>query len=189
MASALAQDAIADVGAVEPGGEDARGAEIEPLDDVAPRRPVRGRGERDARHRRESARAGCVSWRYSGRKSWPHCDTQCASSMAKSASRTARQELEAARHHQPLGRDIERDRARRRGCRARPRPPRPPDKRRIEERGAAPRPGAARRPDPSSTRSAARPRRRGRAAPAPESGSTATCRRPSASAPARRRRR
>ena len=28
-----------------------------------------------------------VSWRYSGRKSWPHCETQCASSMANSAMR------------------------------------------------------------------------------------------------------
>ena len=47
------------------------------------------------------------SCRYSGRKSWPHCETQCASSMAKSATLAARQQLEAARRHQPLGRDID----------------------------------------------------------------------------------
>ena len=47
------------------------------------------------------------SWMYSGRKSWPHCETQCASSMANSATLVALQQLEEARRHQPLGRDVE----------------------------------------------------------------------------------
>ena len=44
---------------------------------------------------------------YSGRKSWPHCDTQCASSIANSAILRAVEQDEAARRQQPLGRDVE----------------------------------------------------------------------------------
>ncbi len=47
------------------------------------------------------------SWMYSGRKSWPHCETQCASSMAKSATFTRAQQIEEARGQQPLRRHIE----------------------------------------------------------------------------------
>src|SRR6185437_17182241 len=50
----LGGDAIADIGPVEAGGEDAGLAEDEALDDVAACRPVGGRGQRDARHFREA---------------------------------------------------------------------------------------------------------------------------------------
>ena len=44
---------------------------------------------------------------YSGRKSWPHCDTQCASSIANKRDLGAAEQGEAARRQQPLGRDVE----------------------------------------------------------------------------------
>ena len=44
---------------------------------------------------------------YSGRKSWPHCDTQCASSIANRAIWARPSKREAARRQQPLRRDIE----------------------------------------------------------------------------------
>jgi hypothetical protein len=48
---------------------------------------------------------------YSGRKSWPHCDTQCASSMANSASRPRLvrevHQGEKALGQQALGRDVD----------------------------------------------------------------------------------
>jgi hypothetical protein len=48
------------------------------------------------------------SWRYSGRKSWPHCDTQCASSMANSAIPGLRvEQRQEARGQQAFGRDVE----------------------------------------------------------------------------------
>ncbi len=42
------------------------------------------------------------SLRYSARKSCPHCDTQCASSMAKSATALALEQVEHALRQQPL---------------------------------------------------------------------------------------
>ena len=43
-----------------------------------------GGGERHDRHVRERGSRSSASWRYSGRKSWPHSLMQCASSMARS---------------------------------------------------------------------------------------------------------
>ena len=58
---ALRDDAIAQVRAVEAGDERARRFEMQAFDDLAPRRRVGGRGQRDARNLRESARAGSAS--------------------------------------------------------------------------------------------------------------------------------
>ncbi len=51
---------------------------------------------------------------YSGRKSWPHCETQCASSMANRATRDAgspsaspASRVEEPVGHEPLGRHVE----------------------------------------------------------------------------------
>ena len=86
--------------------EHARVVELQPLDDLGARRRVGGGGERHARH---AGKRSCStdSPRYSGRKSWPHCDTQCASSIANSATVRAIEQLEAARRQQPLGRDVQ----------------------------------------------------------------------------------
>ena len=53
------------------------------------RRASAGRRWRSARCAARAGKRSCSSdsCRYSGRKSWPHCDTQCASSMANSAIR------------------------------------------------------------------------------------------------------
>jgi hypothetical protein len=67
---------------------------------------VGGRREGNARHRgKRSCRI--VSWRYSGRKSCPHCETQCASSIANNASGTRSSKIEAALGQQPFGGDVE----------------------------------------------------------------------------------
>ena len=139
--------------------------------------------------RRESARAAPTAAGTPGRKSWPHCDTQCASSIANSAIVDALEQLEAARRQQPLGRDVEQVelagaqraldvRALRRASS-------------VELRNAARTPSCVQRRDLVLHQ---RDQRRdhdadARRAAAPGSGSTATCRRRSASAPARRRRR
>src|SRR5262245_23712640 len=51
-------DGVGDVGAVEAGGEDARGAEREAVDDVGAGERVGGGGERDARHAGEGGGDG-----------------------------------------------------------------------------------------------------------------------------------
>ena len=132
-----------------------------------------------------------VSWMYSGRKSCPHCDTQCASSIANSADRRACEQDRgsAASAGAPARRTA--GRARRRATRARSRRARR-SRRRIQERGATPTSRSAATwscisaISGETTMPAPKPPR---VAPAPESGSTATCRRRSASAPAHRRRR
>ena len=53
----LLDDAIADVRPIEARDELLRRIEREPLDDLAPRRRIGRRGQRDARHVAESARA------------------------------------------------------------------------------------------------------------------------------------
>ncbi len=45
--------------------------------------------------------------RYSGRKSWPHWEMQCASSMATMATSMSREAVEEAVHHEPLGGHVE----------------------------------------------------------------------------------
>ena len=100
----------------------------------------------------------------------------------------APQHVEAMRHHQPLGRDVEEveravaDRALDRARLARRQPG-------IQCARHAPRPAATRRPGPSSARSAARRRRPARDAAAPAADSTRICRRRSASGRSHRRRR
>ena len=123
------------------------------------------------------------SSRYSGRKSWPHCDTQCASSIANSASWQRSSSDRKRAREQALGRDVEQVELAARAARARPRRPPARHERRVQERRAHAELRAAPRPGPASARSAARPRWRCRRAAAPASGSTATCRRRSASAP------
>ena len=51
--------------------------------------------------------ASWPSCRYSGRKSCPHCDTQCASSMANRAMSRFCREAQHARLHQPLRRQVQ----------------------------------------------------------------------------------
>ena len=63
--------------------------------DLDSRLRVGGGRQRDPRHARERS-CSSDSCRYSGRKSWPHCDTQCASSMAKSAIRARREDRGSA---------------------------------------------------------------------------------------------
>ena len=100
----LLDDRVADVGPVEAADELRASSQLQPLDDVGARQRVGGGGERDARH----AGIALVQHRQravsSGRKSWPHWLTQCASSMANSAELAAlvqRIELrqEARRRH------------------------------------------------------------------------------------------
>ena len=52
-------------------------------DDVGAAWPIGGRGERDRPGTPPSVSRTPASGRYSGRKSWPHCEMQCASSMAR----------------------------------------------------------------------------------------------------------
>ena len=52
-------------------------------------------------------RASTDSWMYSGRKSWPHCETQCASSIANRLKATDSEQLQAALRQQPLGRQVQ----------------------------------------------------------------------------------
>ena len=54
-----------------------------------------------------SASATSRSRRYSGRKSWPHCETQWASSMARQSIERLAQHGERVVAQQPLGRDVE----------------------------------------------------------------------------------
>ena len=186
-------DAVADVGAVEAGDEDARATPAPRRSTISPRVSASAVAVSAMRGTaRESARAGSESWMYSGRKSWPHCETQCASSMANRAmrraacSRSSRSRKRSVQ--QAFRRDIEqveiaaqqtlvRSRRRRRQSS-------------VELRKAAVTPSLAqgvhlvlhqrdqRRDDDAD----AGPQQRG------QSGSTATCRRRSASAPARRHR-
>ena len=164
-------------------------SQLQARDDLGARLRIGGGGERDARHVGEALVQHATAAIYSGRKSWPHCETQCASSIANSASfARACEQLETARRQQPLGRDVEQVELARQESRARRRR----GFARSASNSATPRARPLRavpRPGPASARSAARRRRRCRRATRPESGSTATCRRRSASAPARRRRR
>ena len=48
-----------------------------------------------------------ASWRYSGRKSWPHSLMQCASSIAICATFQFSARSEKSIEHQPLRRDVE----------------------------------------------------------------------------------
>ena len=81
----LVDDFIADVRAIEARDKRPRAGKPEPIDDLLSRKVVGGGGQRDARHIRKTL--GDITDRpiYSGRKSWPHCDTQCASSIANKA--------------------------------------------------------------------------------------------------------
>ena len=45
--------------------------------------------------------------RYSARKSWPHCDTQCASSIATIATETSRKQIARLVLEQALGREVQ----------------------------------------------------------------------------------
>ena len=47
------------------------------------------------------------SWRYSGRKSCPHCEMQCASSMARQATRGAVEQHQRLGAQQRLRRGVE----------------------------------------------------------------------------------
>ena len=51
--------------------------------------------------------ASTFSWRYSGRKSCPHCETQCASSMANSDSSVRVSSDRVRSCSKPLGRNVE----------------------------------------------------------------------------------
>ena len=116
------------------------------------------------------------SMRYSGRKSWPHWLTQCASSIATSARDRPRQPLQHGGLHQAFGREVEQVERRPRRSAARCR--RASRHRCWNRASPPPRPTAAgRRPDRPSARSAARRRGRARAGPARGSGSTGSCRR------------
>ncbi len=78
-------DRVADIGPVEAGGEDARFAEAEALDDVVAGGRIGGGGERDARH---AGIVGGERWRARdtrGGNRGPTGETQCASSMAMRA--------------------------------------------------------------------------------------------------------
>ena len=113
-------------------------------DDLGARLRVGGGGERDARHAGKALVQHARAAGTPGRKSWPHCDTQCASSMANSASRRAASELEAARRHQPLGRDVEQVELAARAARARSRAP--ASRVSVELRNAARTPSSASAP-------------------------------------------
>jgi hypothetical protein len=76
-------DLVADVGTVEGGHELRRIVQLQAVHDFGARLRIGGRGQRDARHVGELL-VQTDSLMYSGRKSWPHCDTQCASSIANS---------------------------------------------------------------------------------------------------------
>ena len=54
-----------------------------------------------------SAACTVPSAAYSGRKSWPHCEMQCASSTASSAIFGALEEIERFGFHQAFGRDVD----------------------------------------------------------------------------------
>ena len=53
---------------------------------------------------------------YSGRNAGPHCEMQCASSIAIRRTSSLRQRFQHALRHQPLGRQIEQARLARRGA-------------------------------------------------------------------------
>ena len=80
----LVDDLVADIRAVETRDKARRIGEPQPLGDLLARQVIGGRGQRDARH---IGKTLAMTDRpiYSGRKSCPHCDTQCASSIANSA--------------------------------------------------------------------------------------------------------
>ena len=54
-----------------------------------------------------SASATSRRRRYSGRKSWPHCETQCASSMARRSTLSLLRCGDRVVAQQPFGRDVE----------------------------------------------------------------------------------
>ena len=161
----LLDDRVADVGPVEARDELARVLQRQPRR----RSPARVGGSAVAvsamRGTPGKRSASTDSRRYSGRKSCPHCDTQCASSMAKSASRCVAKlvrSVEEARRRAAA-------RARRRGGRARRRGASRSTRARsrascVELRNAARHASSRqrRRPGPASARSAARRRRRRR---------------------------
>ena len=88
-------------------GEELRG-------DVGARGVVGGGGERDRRDAAERRADARRAARYSGRKSWPHCETQCASSMARRRDAGAAEARDEARRRRAAP-------ARRRGGGAAPR--------------------------------------------------------------------
>jgi hypothetical protein len=181
----LGHHRVADIGPVEGADELARVFQRQALDDLAPCRRVRGGGQRDPRdlrpafvQQRELAVLGAeivapIATRSAPRR-WRTARSGCARAATGSAGSAG-------------------VRGRRRAGRARHRP--------IAVRPASPpahpgwssgtrharRAGAALRPGPASTRSAARPRCRCPRATARAVGSTATCRHRSASAPGRHR--
>ena len=82
---ALLDHGVADVGPVEAGDVHGGVGQTEPAAHVVARLGVgRGRAGHE-RHVGEAGRAAARAATYSGRKSWPHCETQCASSMANRA--------------------------------------------------------------------------------------------------------
>ena len=173
------QDAIDQIRPVERPDELDRVAQLQLRRDVAPDPRRRRRGERVQADAGKPRSRSAPSWRYSGRKSWPHWLMQCASSIAMydDAAAAICRKLSLAVAGEPLGRHIQQRVAPLADARPRPRPSRPPPARccsrprRRRSRPACP-------PGPSSARSAARRRAPSAvAAPAPAPGSTATCRR------------
>ncbi len=184
--TALWHDLVEQVGAVVAGGEHRRIAKPELGDDVAPGLFVRGRGQRQQRHARKPLFEDRELLVFGPEIMAPLRDAMRLVDREQRQPRPP-QEIETARRHQPFGRHVEQvERAvadrpfDRRGFRRR--------QPRIQRRGAHVQPGRARRPGPSSARSAARRRRQDPGAAAPGSGSKAICRPRSASARPRRRR-
>ena len=83
----LLDDAVADVRAVEARRRSARASSSSRRSTISSRVAASAVAVSAMRGTSGSARAAATAGRYSGRKSWPHCETQCASSMANSAMR------------------------------------------------------------------------------------------------------
>jgi hypothetical protein len=104
----LGDDAITDVGPVEAGGEDPRLFQLEPRQDVAARRAVGSGGQRQPRHGRKTLvqHRELPIFR-------PEVVTPLRNAMrfvdGEERDAAAREEIEAARRHQPLQRDQRRD--------------------------------------------------------------------------------
>ena len=82
-------------------------AQVELREDVVPHAPRGAGGEGGDGHGPENVSRSALSWRYSGRNSWPHSEMQCASSMAKKATGTARSQSMVSCARQALGRKIQ----------------------------------------------------------------------------------
>ena len=154
----LGHDAVADVGAVEAGDEDAALAEVEPLDDLAPGRRVGGGGQRQARH--------------AGKRSCSTPSSQVVGPEIVAPLRDAVRLVDREQGEPAAAEQVEEARspsaARARRRRGRAAPSRiarstavalAEVERGVEHRGAHAELAQRRRPGPASARSAARPRR------------------------------